>query len=90
LKNPLELGCLGFHEVPPSLAHIAPTLICKIKTLTPSKCKYQIVPGTFLVFVNVGENLVMADDVVTPSNLPIAPIKKEEFEETPLDVNVSQ
>jgi hypothetical protein len=37
----------------------------------------------------------MADDVATPSNLPVAPIDKEELEEAPLDevaleVNVSQ
>jgi hypothetical protein len=43
-----------------------------------------------LVFVDVGEDSVMADDVVTPSNPPIAPIKEEELEETLLDVNVSQ
>jgi hypothetical protein len=41
------------------------------------------------------KNLVMADDVATPSNPPVAPIKKEEledapFDETPLDVNVFQ
>jgi hypothetical protein len=32
----------------------------------------------------------MADDVVTPLNPPIAPVKGEELEETSLDVNVSQ
>jgi hypothetical protein len=32
----------------------------------------------------------MADDVATPSNLPVAPIEQEELEEMPLDVNVSQ
>jgi hypothetical protein len=37
----------------------------------------------------------MADDVATPSDPPVAPVNKEEFEETPLDevaleVNVSQ
>jgi hypothetical protein len=32
----------------------------------------------------------MADDVVTPSNPPIASIEKEELEEPPFDVNVSQ
>ncbi len=41
-------------------------------------------------FVNAGENLVMADDVVMPLDLPVAPIEKEEFEEAPLDVNVFQ
>jgi hypothetical protein len=51
------------------------------------------VPNYFgypLIFVDASENLIMADDVVTPSNPPIAPIEKEEFEETSLDVNVSQ
>jgi len=32
----------------------------------------------------------MADDVATPSNLPVAPIEQEELEEAPLDVIVSQ
>jgi hypothetical protein len=41
------------------------------------------------VFVDVGEILVMADDVATPSNLPVAPVKQEELEEVSLDVNVS-
>jgi hypothetical protein len=43
-----------------------------------------------LVFVDASENLVMADDVVTPSNPPVAPIEEEKLEETSLDVNVSQ
>jgi len=32
----------------------------------------------------------MANDVTTPSNLPVAPVDKEELEEAPLDMNVSQ
>jgi hypothetical protein len=32
----------------------------------------------------------MVDDVVTPSNLPVALVEQEEFEKAPLDVNVSQ
>jgi hypothetical protein len=32
----------------------------------------------------------MMDEVVTPSNPPIALIEEEKFEEAPLDVNVSQ
>ncbi len=32
----------------------------------------------------------MADDVVMPLNPPVAPIKQEELEEAPLDVNVFQ
>jgi hypothetical protein len=43
-----------------------------------------------LIFVDAGENLVMADDVATPLNPLVAPIKEEELEEAPLDVNVSQ
>jgi hypothetical protein len=43
-----------------------------------------------LVFVNVGENLVMVDDVVAPLNPPIALVEKEEFEKTSFDVNVFQ
>jgi hypothetical protein len=42
------------------------------------------------VFVDVGENLVMADGVAMPSNPPVAPIEEEELEESPLDVNVFQ
>jgi len=43
-----------------------------------------------LGFVDVGENLVMADDVITPSDSLVVPIEKENFEEMSLDVNVSQ
>jgi hypothetical protein len=32
----------------------------------------------------------MANDVSTPLNLPIVPIKQENFEKTSFDVNVSQ
>jgi hypothetical protein len=47
------------------------------------------------IFVNAGDNLIMADNVVTPSNPLVASIDKEELEEAPLDevtleVNVSQ
>ncbi len=52
------------------------------------------------VFVDVGDNLVMADDVATPLNPPVAVVDKEKLEEatldgTPLDeialeMNVSQ
>jgi hypothetical protein len=42
-----------------------------------------------LVFVDASENSIMANDVVTPSNPPVAPIKEEEFKEILLDVNVS-
>jgi hypothetical protein len=60
------------------------------KTSTPSKRKYPIVSSTLLVFVDAGENLDMVNDVATPSNLLVSLIEKEEFEKTPLDVNVSQ
>jgi hypothetical protein len=46
--------------------------------------------GYLLVFVDVGEILIMADDVATPSNPPVTPIEQEELEEVPLDVNVFQ
>jgi hypothetical protein len=42
------------------------------------------------VFVDACENLIMANDVATPSNLPIALVEHEEFEEALLDVNISQ
>jgi len=38
------------------------------KTLMLSERKYHIVSTTLLVFVDVGENLVMVDDVTMPSN----------------------
>ncbi len=41
-------------------------------------------------FVDASENLVMADDVATPSDSPVALVEKEELEKTSLDVNVSQ
>ncbi len=43
-----------------------------------------------MVFVDAGEDSIMADDAVTPSNPVVTPIEEEEFEETSLDVNVSQ
>jgi hypothetical protein len=58
--------------------------------LTPSEPKYPIISATLLVFVDAGENLVMADDVATPSNPLVSLIEKEELEEAPLDMNVSQ
>jgi len=60
------------------------------KASTPSKRKYHIVFATLLVFVDASENLIMADDVATPSNPPISLVEKEELEKAPLDVNVSQ
>jgi hypothetical protein len=44
----------------------------------------------FWFFVDASENLIIADDVTTPSNPPISLVEKEELEEAPLDVNVSQ
>jgi hypothetical protein len=43
-----------------------------------------------LVFVDAGENLVMADGVAMPSNPSVAPVEQEEFKEVSLEVNVSQ
>jgi hypothetical protein len=60
------------------------------KASTPFERKYPIVFTTLLVFVDVGENFFMADDVVTPSNPLISLIEKEEFEKASLDVNVFQ
>jgi len=60
------------------------------KPSTPSEHKYHNVSTTLLVFVNAGENLIMADDVVTPSNPPVSLVEKEELEEAPFDMNVSQ
>jgi hypothetical protein len=42
------------------------------------------------IFIDACENLIMANDVVTPSNPLVALIKQEELEEAPIDVNVSQ
>jgi hypothetical protein len=89
--NPLDLGCSSFHEVLPSLPHLTLALICyNKKASTPSEREYHIVSATFLVFIDVGENLIMADDVTTPSNPPVSLVEKEELQEAPLDVNVSQ
>jgi hypothetical protein len=60
------------------------------RTLTPFERKYHIVSVILLVFVDAGENLVMVDDVATPSNPLVSLVEKEEFEEAPLDMNVFQ
>jgi hypothetical protein len=60
------------------------------KTSPPSECKYHIVSTTLLVFVDAGENLIMVDDVATPSNPPVSLLENEELEKTLFDVNVSQ
>jgi hypothetical protein len=60
------------------------------KASTPSERKYHIVSATLLVFVDASENLVMVDDVATPSNPPISLVKKEELEEAPVDMNFFQ
>jgi len=46
--------------------------------------------ATLLVFVDACENSITTDDVAMPLNPPVTPIKKEEFEKTSFDVNVSQ
>jgi len=58
--------------------------------LTPFECKYQIVLTTPLVFIDVGEDSIMANDVVTPLNPLVVPIEKEELEKTMFNVNISQ
>jgi hypothetical protein len=76
--NPLDLGCSSFHEVLSSLPHLTLTLICyNKKTLTLFERKYHIISTSFLVFVDACENLVMADDVATPSNPPVSLVEKE-------------
>ncbi len=60
------------------------------KTSTLYERKYHIVSTTLLVFVDAGENLVMADVVAMPSNPLVSLVKKEELEEASFDVNVSQ
>jgi hypothetical protein len=42
------------------------------------------------ILVDACEDLVMANDVATPLNSPIALVEEEEFEEISFDVNVSQ
>jgi hypothetical protein len=43
-----------------------------------------------LVFIDAGEDSVMADDVITPSNPPVAPVEEDELEKTLFNMNVSQ
>ncbi len=57
--------------------------------------KYQFVLATPLIFVDVGENSIMVDDIVMPLNLLVTLVEEEEFEEASFeeasfDVNVSQ
>ncbi len=83
--NPLDLGCSSFHEVTPSLPHLMPTLICSIKRPRPflnASTALFLLPS---VFVNACDNLVMADDVATPSNPLVATVDKEKLEEATLD-----
>jgi hypothetical protein len=54
-----------------------PTLIFKIKASTFFECKYQIVLVVFLVFVDAGEDLIMANDVMTHLNPLVASIEKK-------------
>jgi len=55
----------GFIFTPTPYAYL--NLLNK-KASTPSERKYHIVSATLLVFVDAGENFVMANDVSTPSN----------------------
>jgi hypothetical protein len=43
-----------------------------------------------LVFIDACENLVMANDVVMPSNPPVTFVEEEELEKILFDLNVSQ
>jgi hypothetical protein len=43
-----------------------------------------------LIFVNVGENLVMVDNAITPWNPLVALVEEKKLEEITFDVNVSQ
>jgi len=43
-----------------------------------------------LVFVDAYENLVIVNNIVTPLNPSVAPVKQEKLEEVLLEVNVSQ
>jgi hypothetical protein len=43
-----------------------------------------------LVFIDVGEDSIMANDVVTPLNPLVVPIEEEELEKTMFNVNISQ
>jgi hypothetical protein len=60
------------------------------KTSTLFERKYHIVSATLLIFVDACDNLVMADDVTTPSNPLVSLEEKKELKEAPLDVNVFQ
>jgi hypothetical protein len=42
-----------------------------------------------LVFVDVGKDSIMVDDVAMPLNLPIPPLEKEELKKTLFGMNVS-
>ncbi len=57
--------------------------------MAPSNASTKLVWLPF-DFVDADEILVMANDVVTPSNLSVAPVEQEELKEAPFDVNVSQ
>jgi len=47
------------------------------KALTPSECKYPIISVTLLVFIDAGENLVMANDVAMLSNPRVSLVEKK-------------
>jgi hypothetical protein len=55
------------------------------RTSTPFERKHHIVSATLLVFIDAGENLIIA----TPLNPLVSLIKKEELKEAPLNMNVS-
>jgi hypothetical protein len=51
-------------------------IIFLIKASTSFECKYQVTLATLLVFIDIGEDLIMANDVTTPLNPLVASIKK--------------
>ncbi len=66
------------------------TLIFKIKTST--LLRMQVPSLSFKLFfflLTQAQNPTMADDAITFSNLSIAQVQDEKFEETLFDVNVS-
>jgi hypothetical protein len=55
-------------------------LIFKIKASISFECKHQITLATFLVFVDVNENLIMANDVARTLNPLVTLVEGKELE----------
>ncbi len=69
----LKQRCSVFLEIPLSLPSLLLTLISSIKVRPPSNASAKLVQLPFDFFADASENLVMADDVATPLNPPVAP-----------------